>query len=82
MKTLAQVTWRAQTAGSPVGADPRAAVLLALLVQHLLEVGAVLHELVDLEVATAAPDLLERVDLAHREVGRLAVAHARESSFW
>jgi hypothetical protein len=44
-------------------------VLLALLVQHLLQVGAVLDELIGLEIAGPAPPLLERIDLRHREIG-------------
>ena len=51
-------------------------MLLALLIEHLLQVGAVLDELEGLEVAGPAPDLLERIHLAHRELSRPPVPDA------
>jgi hypothetical protein len=53
-----------------------AAMLLPLLVEHVLQVGAVLDELEGLEVASSAPDLFERIHLAHCELSRPPVADA------
>src|SRR3954469_19950911 len=43
-------------------------MLFALRFEYLLEVGAILHELISLEVASTAPFFLECVDLADGEM--------------
>ncbi len=47
-------------------------MLFPLRVQHLLEIGTVLDERIRLEIAAAAPNLLESVDLREALVRKAA----------
>src|SRR5512134_10226 len=59
------------------GRLPGRAMRFPLLVQHLLQVGAILHELEGLEIASATPHLFERIDMPDGEVVGLAAHDAR-----
>src|SRR4051794_28863494 len=63
----------------PDGGIPRrrhhgSAMLLALFVKHLLQIGTILDELIGLEIASPPPDLLESIYLTHSEVAGPATA--------